>query len=63
MNEKVIELSKLSDKLIHENETLKKRLNEVFKKEELSKLKQDNLNKVMGFLIFYKCLNFFFVYR
>ena len=49
MNEKVIELSKLSDKLIYENETLKKRLNEVFKKDELSKLKQDNLNKVMDF--------------
>ena len=46
MNEKVIDLSKLSDKLISENENLKKNLNEIVKNEELSKLKQDNIYKV-----------------
>lgn len=46
MNEKVIDLSKLSDKLISENESLKKSLNDVFKKEELNKMKQDNIKKV-----------------
>lgn len=46
MNEKVIDLSKLSDKLISENESLKRSLNEVFKKEELNKMKQDNIKQV-----------------
>ena len=46
MNEKVIELSKLSDKLIYENESLKRSLNEIVKKEELTKMKQENINKV-----------------
>lgn len=46
MNEKVIDLSKLSDKLISENESLKRSLNEIYKKEELFKMKQDNMKKV-----------------
>jgi len=47
MNEKVIDLSKLSDKLIFENDILKKNINEILKKEELVKLKQDNISKVL----------------
>lgn len=54
MNEKVIDLSKLSDRLINENETLKKSLNEIFKKEELSKMKQENINKVKTKIYLYE---------
>ena len=46
MNERVVEFSKVSDNLINENEYLKKKLNDLTRKNELSKLQQENIAKV-----------------
>ena len=46
MNERVVEFSKISDNLINENEFLKKKLNDLTRKNELSKLQQENIAKV-----------------
>lgn len=46
MNERVVDFSKISDNLISENEFLKKKLNDLTRKNELSKLQQENIAKV-----------------
>jgi hypothetical protein len=46
MNDRVVEFSKFSDNLVNENEYLKKKLNDLTRKNELSKLQQENIAKV-----------------
>lgn len=57
MNDRVIDLSRISDKLISENENLKKKINSIMRKEELEKLQQENIVKVSYHFSKLKILN------